>query len=371
MFEGKRDLFDLARSIYGKELPTTEPKQLTKKIQISLLPSVSGVPDGKGFAFVTAFNAAFLFGEPQTTNLSNVYFTPYFTLYGKLVLPIRSYIWTKDNKWNFIGDYRYMIYPDKTYGLGSGTIQDNGSEIDYNYVRFHQSILRNVYSFFVLGGGIKYDYHYQIAENWTQTGVSDFQKYGQQNQTTSSGFSLEAAFDSRLNSVNPSQGIYAGVTYRINPTWLGSSQNWQSVYADFKTYYSFHEKQKKLIGFWAFYWDVVNGNAPYLDLPSTAWDPNYRSGRGYYQSRFRGDAMAYSEAEYRFDIAKSGLWGGTVYANVQSLRNPFTHQFEKIAPGAGAGLRLKFNKYSDTNLTFDLGVGRESWNWYIGIGEFF
>jgi hypothetical protein len=65
------------------------------------------------------------------------------------------------------------------------------------------------------------------------------------------------------------------------------------------------------------------------------------------------------------------LWGATVFANAQSLRNPSTRNFEKIAPGVGAGLRLKFNKFSNTNLTFDVAVGSESWNYYFGIGEFF
>ena len=29
------------------------------------------------------------------------------------------------------------------------------------------------------------------------------------------------------------------------------------------------------------------------------------------------------------------------------------------------GLRLKFNKYSDSNITFDIAFGKESFNWYV------
>jgi len=62
-----------------------------------------------------------------------------------------------------------------------------------------------------------------------------------------------------------------------------------------------------------------NGNPPYLDLPSTGWDTYSNTGRGFIQGRYRRKNMVYLEAEYRFKVSKSGLLGGVVFANAQSL----------------------------------------------------
>ncbi len=372
-FKSKKDIVDVFQDWKITDSIAPKPKRVGNAFQVSLLPTVAGIPGNSGVAFVTMVSAAFLLGPPQTTNLSNIYFTPYTNFKGKFVFPIRSYIWSKNNKWNFIGDYRYMIYPETTYGLGSDSKASDQTLVNYKFFRFHQSLLRKVFSYFVAGGGVRFDYHYDMEEATAEVNQKYIELYDTPPAATSSsnGLSLSGAYDSRLNSVNPQQGMYAGLTYSYIPTWLGSTYNWQSIYTDVRLYHSFNRRRQNLISFWAFYWTVFAGKAPYLDLPSTMWDPNYRSGRGYYQGRYRGDAMAYIEGEYRFDLTKNGLWGATVYANAQSLRDPSTGTFGLIAPGAGMGLRLKFNKFSNTNLTFDAGVGKESWNYYFGIGEFF
>jgi hypothetical protein len=373
-FSSQKDIIDVFRElkIFNQHVEE-KPDRLNKKLRLSVLPTVSPAQGATGLVFVTAFTATFLLGDPQTTNASNIYFIPYTNFDGKFVFPIRSYIWTKNNKWNFIGDYKYLIYPETTYGLGSGSNKNEASLVNYKHFRFYQSVLRNVFSYLVMGGGVHFDHHYDIQEELLNEKYNHVLQYDGAGitATQSNGLSFTSAFDSRLNSLNPQQGMYAGVMYKYIPTWMGSTSNWKSLYADIKLYHSFNRKRQNIISFWSFYWDVFAGKAPYLDLPSTAWDPSYRSGRGYYQGRFRGDAMAYIESEYRFDLTQNGLWGATVFANAQSLRNPSTRNFEKIAPGVGAGLRLKFNKFSNTNLTFDVAVGSESWNYYFGIGEFF
>lgn len=372
-FELKKDLIDLLISLKITDTSESKSLHIGSGIRVSLLPTVSGIPGDKGSTFITAFNAAFFLGNSQTTHLSNVFFTPYTNFNGRFVFPIRSYIWSKDNTWNFIGDYRYLITQEYTFGLGSGSKFEDRTRIEFNHLRFYQSVLRNLFSYVLLGGGFHYDYHFNISELSEEASKRYMELYNSPPLSTynSTGFSISSAFDSRVNSLNPQQGMYAGVTYRYTPTWMNSTFNWQSIYADIKLYHSFNRKRQNIISFWSFYWDVFKGTAPYLDLPATFWDPNYRAGRGYSQGRFRGDAMAYVESEYRFDITKNGLWGATVFANAQSLRNPRTGKFERIAPAIGSGLRLKFNKFSNTNLTLDVGFGRDGMNYLFGLGEFF
>lgn len=90
------------------------------KVAFSLIPApdLKSSEGGLVVSFVTTF---YLGLDHEKTNMSEVYFTPTTSFTGQYSFPIQSYIYTKDNKYNFIGDYRFMIYPQFTYGLG-GTV---------------------------------------------------------------------------------------------------------------------------------------------------------------------------------------------------------------------------------------------------------
>jgi hypothetical protein len=81
--------------------------------------------------------------------------------------------------------------------------------------------------------------------------------------------------------------------------------------------------------------------------------------------------MLYGEAEQRFRLSANGLFGAVVFANVTSVSEFSSQQFKYWHPGAGFGLRLKFNKYSDANLALDLGFSENFWSAWINIGEVF
>ncbi|MBS1665333.1 MAG: hypothetical protein JST68_30095, partial [Bacteroidetes bacterium] len=66
------------------------------------------------------------------------------------------------------------------------------------------------------------------------------------------------------------------------------------------------------------------------------------------------------------------LLGGVVFANAQSFTEPETNRFQYIAPGYGAGLRIKLNKFSRTNLCIDYGWGTHgSGGFFVNLGEVF
>jgi len=80
----------------------------------------------------------------------------------------------------------------------------------------------------------------------------------------------------------------------------------------------------------------------------------------------------YVESELRFNLTKNNLLGAAVFANAQSYSEWTTNKFEKILPGVGAGLRLKFNKHSRTNLAVDYAFGLNgSGGIFVNLGEVF
>ena len=95
------------------------------------------------------------------------------------------------------------------------------------------------------------------------------------------------------------------------------------------------------------------------------------SSRGIRQNRYRSNALLYFESEYRFGITANGFLGGVLFASVTSASEYETQQFKYWHPSAGTGIRLKFNKYSNTNVTFDFGFSKEFASVYLNIGEAF
>ena len=98
-----------------------------------------------------------------------------------------------------------------------------------------------------------------------------------------------------------------------------------------------------------------------------------RTGRGYAEGRFRGDAMVYGEVEYRQALRRDNLLGLVVFANTSTFSSRDTGErlFDAFAPAGGAGLRVLFSKRSSANLCVDFAVGRHSHGLYLALQEAF
>jgi len=78
------------------------------------------------------------------------------------------------------------------------------------------------------------------------------------------------------------------------------------------------------------------------------------------------------EAEFRYGITNNGFLGGVIFANAESLSELSDNKFATIAPAIGAGLRIKFNKFSKTNVCIDYGIGVNGSHGFFGnLGEVF
>ena len=375
----QKDIIDLFHSL-GKHKENHEPNSITDstKFHFSVVPGV-GYTLSTGFAGVIAANGAFLSKDPANTNVSSLNAMVVYTQYQQLTVALLSNIWTKDNKYNIVTDWRYYKYPQDTYGLGGHSSLEDNEDIDYNQWRIHQIVLRRIWPNIYAGLGYFFDYHWNIKQAGLPDGqVSDATKYGLPAQTTSSGPVFNFLFDNRKNSINPKSGFYANLLYHPNFKFMGSDSNWQALIVDLRKYFPFPANSRNIIAIWNYYWLTLSGKPPYLDLPSTGWDNYNNTGRGYIQGRFRSANMLYLEAEYRFAITQNGLIGGVVFANAQSFSNYYpsnyntSANFDNIWPGLGLGIRIKVNKHSDTNVAIDYGFGMDgSHGFFVNLGELF
>jgi hypothetical protein len=378
LFSGKDqiDLIDIARSLMLKH-PAIRKDTTGRKVPGKLYPAL--LPSAEytlltGLAVDLTGSLAFYTGESRDQNISNIYLASVFTLKNQILMPLQGNIWTKGNKYNIVTDWRFEIFPQNTYGLGTLTNDADADSITFRYFRFYSTVYRTVAKDFYLGLGYNVDYFYNVKDlsHPSPGHQTVFGQYGVPQKSVSSGPTFNILYDGRRNEINPEPGWYANIIYRTNFSFLGSDANWHSLEIDARRYLHFPARSQNTLAFWTY--DIFNFNSstPYLLLPSTASDTYLNMGRGYIGGRYRGNDLVYLETEYRYGITSNGLLGGVVFVNAQSYTEPVTNRFQAIAPGWGLGVRIKLNKFPRTNICLDYGFGLHgSQGIFANLGEVF
>ena len=372
-YKSQRDLVDIALLILNKDPDKRVDSNSTKvkKLRISAGPILEYTLS-TGFTSGIAAGGAFLTDANGQANTSSILGAVKYTQKKQFLIPIQSSVWTPFNKFNLLGDWRYLNYPQDTYGFGGHTTLADGYTVTYKYVRFYEFALRRIRKNFYAGLGYQLDYHWGIKLINPPPGqVTDFVKYGYSSSSISSGVALDFLYDSRKNSINPEGGsLYCNLSFLQNSRHLGSNSNWNSILLDIRKY--IRMPHNNVLAFWSYNVFTLSGNPPYLDLPGSGTDTYNNTGRGYIYDRFIGKKMIDLEAEFRYGITKNGLIGAVVFANAESLSELNTNKFQVISPAVGLGLRLKFNKFSNTNVCIDYAVGvNGSRGFYGNLGEVF
>lgn len=366
----QKDIIDIIQKVLDKK-SSPEKRKLPRKANYSIIP-YGGYTLSTGFTADISGNVGFYTSANHQENLSVLAADVGYDSKSQKTFLTRSEIWADENSYKIVTDLRWQKYPTETYGLGTFTTFATDDHIDFNYIRVYETLLKKIANDYYAGIGYNFDYHYDI----TATGnpgstVSDFEKYGQTSGSRSSGINFDFLYDNRKNPLNPLTGTYASIIFRENLMVLGSDANWQSLQFDFRKYIKLSSQSNNVLALWSIA-AFTSGDVPYLDLPNTGSDMYNNSGRGYAIGRFRGRNELYLEGEYRFGITRNGLLGAVVFANGESFSELQSNAFERIAPAAGTGIRIKINKHSNTNICIDYGVGTGgSHGFFVNLGEVF
>jgi len=370
----QRDLKDVYYKVFKiEDSLVSERDYQDKKAVFSLLPVPSSSSTGAERALVISFVTTFYLSELENTNMSTISFTPSLTFSNQYIFPVQTYLYTKGNKYILTGDYRYMIYPQSTYGIGANNYENEQSVLDYQQWRLYQYVARRVKKQLYLGLGFLLDNYQNISEESFIEEETDYVKYMKNDfsDELAIGFAFQTIYDSRDNIMNPSKGVFMELDYKFNSKFNDNMTNYSSIYFDLRNYRSFSKSKHRVWANKLFWWNTFDGNAHYLDLPSIGWDHYQKTGRGFTRNRFRSNALIYLESEYRTDITKDGLLGAVFFANVSSVSAIDTYQFKKFNPAIGTGLRIKWSKINNSNISLDLGVSKQDVTFRVGFYENF
>lgn len=368
----QKDITDYIHKLFPQKKQPGDQAKAPKKVNLAVVPTV-GYSLSTGFVAGLSSIATFFTGTDHQGHESVINLQALYNSHNQKTFVTQSNIWTNGDNFKIVTDLRINKYPDVTYGLGNASRSSSADSITYNYIRFYQTFLKKVVTNLYLGAGYCLDYHFGIVEQGVANRrFSAFDRYGKTTFSRSSGFNVNALFDNRKNPIYPIGGTYVNVFFRDNLKDLGSEANWRSVQIDARKYFHLSEHGDDVLAFWSYDWLSLGGKQPYFDLPSLGNDTYSNTGRGYAIDRFRGKNMLYLESEYRFGITHNGLLGAVVFANVQTYPRSVLDNERAVLPAGGAGIRIKINKHSHTNLALDYGVGiGGSHGIFANLGEVF
>ena len=344
-----------------------------KKLHLAVIPGI-GYALQTGFSTFIAGNGVFKTAKGASTNPSSFYTLISITQYKQLLLPLVLSIWTPKNKFHITSDNRFLKYPSLTFGIGERALDAPPSALNFLYLKMHETIMRKIRPNVYVGLGYYFDRFWNIREvsNTRHRGTPAFIGLNLDEEALASGLVAKITYDSRPRLINPLKGLYASLLVRDNTPLLGGDSRWRSGLLEIRKFFTLPGRAKNVLAIWSHNWFTLNGNPHYLMLPSTGWDDNFNTGRGYIQSRFRGSDMFYLEGEFRYRILPSGILGGVVFGNLQYFTGNPMRSDQILVPAGGLGLRIKMNKKSATNLAIDYGFGiNGSQGFFINLGESF
>jgi outer membrane protein assembly factor BamA len=365
-----------------------------------IIPIVGSNP-ATGFVF--GVGGQYAFKMKGSTLYSNFSGSAQYTTKNQMIFMLKNSIYTKNNGIFLTGDWRYLIYSQSTYGLG--TTAPEGGILDYqyslwgnetsndslaqpmkfNFARFHQSVSFKIVEGLYAGVGYNFDSYSKIIDEKLSLVPGDTVLTSHYAYNTYYGFSttsyisssvnVNAVYDTRDNMLNAYKGIYAMASWRGAFEFLGNEKAANLFSLEWRSFHNLSAgNPRHLLSFWVMGNFSPEGQFPYMVLSATAYDQRGRAGRGYTQGRFRGANMVYGEAEYRFPISKcGGILGGVLFLNATTTDNSALslNLFESIKPGYGGGLRIMVDKRSRTNLAVDVGFGQKSFGFYLAASETF
>ncbi|MBC7845647.1 MAG: hypothetical protein H7Y10_04055 [Flavobacterium sp.] len=306
---------------------------------------------------------------------------------------LKNNMYINNDRFFFSGDFRYYVFSQSNYGLGTDIIPW-GSEfkdfnystieqpMNYNYFKFHETVSYNIIPSFFIGLGLHFDSYTNIDDKLLDVANEKYtyhynysKKYGFSDKNYAvNGLSMNFIYDTRDNLINTNTGLYLNMNYRFNPQTELNKHNSATLLLETRYFIPISKVNKQhVLGFWAYGQFLITGKLPYLNQPAIGWDQNSRSGKGYTQGLFRGTNLMFFEGEYRFPITKNQMISGTVFTNATTASDVDKNLwlFSSIQPAVGVGLRILLDKDTLTNFIVNFGLGRDSQTFYFNDGEGF
>ena len=345
-----------------------------EKAGLFVLPLLYYTPDTRwaaGAFGVYYFRLPDTDGRAPATRLSYVKLLADYTQNKQVDVWSSWNIFLPDESWLFKGEARYRIYPDRFYGIGNNTPEENEERYQYDYIMGKLLAMKkfqpgNLKFPFFFGTDIQYTYAYNL-ERSPEGQLSKGNIAGSRGGLNS-GLGLVWLIDSRDNVVNATRGVYAEAsTYFFSPSFGGDFKYLNINLVVNRYYRVFRRAKRDHVIATNIVANLNSGAPPFINLAAVGNDDLLR---GYPRYRYRDKHFIGGQAEYRFPI----WWrvSGVAFLGIGDVfSDPGDVEFNTLKYSYGAGLRFAVNRQEGLNIRFDYGFGKGSNTFYISLTEAF
>lgn len=347
--------------IAAEETPTQESNKKRKNRLIGS-PILFYTPE-TSLAFGGAGSYIFrMAGCKKNTRPSSISPLVIYTLETQFKAQLVTEFYFKNNNYHLNADIKLKKYPNKFFGIGSNTREEDEEVFTSKSTNFLVSFLKKISKSFNIG--LKYHFsNWKITETEEGGIIVEDELTGSQGGTIS-GISFLVNRDTRDNIYFPMKGELFELNAMVYKEFLGSDFDFTDLTLDLRKYFTFFSSHVFAVQSLL---KIQSGTVPFMNLSKIGGEFNMR---GYFEGRFRDKNLLVLQAEYRLPLFwRFGLVGFAGFGNV-------AEKFSELKPGKlkssyGLGLRFLFDKKEKIRIRMDIGFGKDSTGFYFSIFEAF
>jgi hypothetical protein len=116
--------------------------------------------------FASSLNANFILPvKKMTDNHSFISSELKYTQKKQAIAQIVSNVWLKNNEYNINTNWSYLKFPQKDFGLESSSDLKLFDNLEYSYIKLHQSIVKRIAPNLYFGPGLNIDYRWNCKSS--------------------------------------------------------------------------------------------------------------------------------------------------------------------------------------------------------------
>jgi hypothetical protein len=260
------------------------------------------------------------------------------------------------------GVIKYSYYPDRFYGIGNRTAEEEREDFTSSAWKLHLNIQRRWGK--SLFAGLHLEKHLISMRETTSGGVLASGALSGGAGGSLTGLGAFAKWDSRDNTFSASRGAYGAVFLNRFFSLFRNDFSFGQLIVDARRYWPLGKGPVLAVqGLFKSVW----GDCPFQALPMFG---GLNLLRGYFDGRYRDRVMLAWQADFRLPLgSRFGLCAFAGAAQVQTKAALL--EIAGFHAAGGAGLRYKFNRRENLNVRLDAGFTGKSPAFYLTFAEAF
>jgi outer membrane protein assembly factor BamA len=275
---------------------------------------------------------------------------------------LKTRLYFKNNDYYLESEIKMEKFPNKFFGTGCCTLQENEelytAESGNFFLSFYKRINRG------LNLGLQYHYSkWEVTETEPGGQLASGLVPGAEDGVLS-GVSIFANRDTRDNVYSPGRGELCELNFRIYPKFLGSTNKSTTLTLDLRKYFPLFSSHVFAVQALL---KNQTGTVPFMHLAQMGGQYNMR---GFFEGRYRDKSLMMIQAEYRLPL----FWrlGAVAFIGLGNVAGKITQMdFGETKAAYGFGLRYLFAKKEKLQIRMDIGFGGGDTRFYFSVFEAF